>query len=201
MSTRSTTPQKHSRTSFGPQRTLASSAVQRTPSVQRVPSAFDTLKRAAAQTFDDGQRGLRESARKAPTAILRFGKFFRAYVRAFSVGLGVFFILNEVTSGHFNPLAAIATHLGLILAAPLYAILMSPAIYALYLKTALLPIDNAYRAYVVACLPGALLLVSPLIQHNVSTRALPNVLLGSLSFFVAGLVAARTFNGGIARIK
>lgn len=174
----------------------AGGAPQRS-TVVRVPSASEALVGHAAQTLASGRRALRE----APDAALRFAQFFKAYLRAISVGLGAYFLLSEIAIGHVNILKSLATHVFSVIAAPFYAVMLAPAIYGIYLQSALLPIAAPLRVYAIGGLVGTLSLVSTLTRGNLFDAGTQKSLVFSLVLLASGLLAARTFNAAVRKIK
>jgi hypothetical protein len=166
----------------------------RRSAVERVPRATEAVATAAVDAWND--RGA--IASKAVSSSLRFMEFARAYMAAFGAGFATFMLLTALTSGHLNILAMIGEHLFAIIAAPFYALMLAPAIFALYGWTRAVPATEEIRIYLLGLMPGALLLLG-LAMHP---RSADLQMIGmALAAIASGLVAARAFNRSAAKIR
>lgn len=167
----------------------------RKSSIVRVPDTSDRIAASAAATLDGAKRKLHA----APKATMRFLQFVRVYIRGFAAGAGTFLLLSELASGHFNIAAALATHAFMIIAAPFYALMLAPAIFAIYSWTAILPVRQELRIYAMCGGIGALMIVPELMR--VISSPVPNTgrLISGSIFLVSALVGAWTFNRAAAK--
>ena len=166
----------------------------RRSAIERSFSPSEKVAVAVTQAWDNRA----DIASNAVSSSLRFIDFLRAYIGAFAAGFGVYLLLTDLLSGHFNIFAILATHVFAIIAAPLYAMMLAPAIFGLYSSTRILPLREDMRVYVLGALPGAFMLL-PMVSragvHDLKTFAFATAVIAS------GLVAARTFNRTAAKIR
>ncbi len=169
-------------------------AVPRRSTVQRVARADEAIVLAAADAWNDRAA----ITRKAVSSSLRFIESVRAYMAAFGAGFATYLLLSDLVSRHFNIGAMIAAHLFTIVTAPLYALMLAPAIFSLYGWTRAVPVSEATRIYLLGLTPGALLLLG--LAGNV--RSIDPQMIGmALAVIVSCLVAAHTFNRSAAKIR
>lgn len=169
----------------------------RQPAITRQATMRETVARNTLQAAVETTKTLQN----APRATLRFAQFFRAYIRAFAAGFGVFLLVSEISSGHFNPFTMLASHVFAIVAGPFYAVMLAPAIFALYNLTGLLPIRDDARSY---ALTGgiSLIMLTPLVSRisELNQSSLAQLTFG-LSFLIAALFAAYRFNGAANTLR
>jgi hypothetical protein len=110
-------------------------------------------------------------------------------------------LLSELASGHFNILKSLATHIVSAVAAPFYALALAPAISGLYLQSALLPIKAELRIYALGGLLGTVFLISTLTRGSLADPHTQKLALFALVLLASGLLAARTFNAAVKKIK
>lgn len=178
--------------------TIGSAVAPRRPAIVRVPDASERLSGSAADMLDGATRKLRA----APKTTMRFLQFVRAYIRGFAAAAGAFLLLSEFASGHFNIVAALGTHLFMIIAAPFFALIIAPAIFTLYDLTAFLPVRHEHRPYALSGGLG-LVLVVPTLMRAISTPTASafSALSSGIIMFVSALFGAWIFSRAAAKLR
>ena len=172
------------------------SPLQRQQSVVNAATATEKIQSA-------GKAALQASAKLTKTGIkssLRFMQFLRAYTRAIAAGFASFLLLTELANGHFNIFAILGSHLVAIIAAPFYALILSPTIFGLYRGLAQTGLEHAQRTYALGAGLGVLMLVQRIASGRFMLAGDDQADLFALATIASGLIAARTFNRAVDRM-
>lgn len=161
------------------------------------PSPLDAAQVIGKAAYEKGA----EAASSGVASGLRFMQFLRAYIRAFAAGVGSYLLLSELAAGHFNPLAIIATHLLMFIAAPFYALVLAPTLFAAYRLAAQTQIPAHLRAYIPAMLFGVLLMVQRIGSGQFLLAGNYRADLTAVAALVAGAIAGYTFNREVAKLR
>ena len=92
----------------------------------------DAIADGARQAAQVALTSSKTAAKSGLASGLRFMQFLRAYMKAFAAGFGSFLLLTELALGHTNILAMIGMHLFSVVTAPFYALMMTPAVFAMF---------------------------------------------------------------------
>jgi hypothetical protein len=158
----------------------------------------------ASKALNMSRAAVAHSERAASQALksgLRFFQFFRAYAKAIAIGTGTFLLMSELIQGHFNPARIVIEHLFILILAPLYAVMLGPAAFALYKSLGQLGVPDKIRAYVIGGFLGALTVFSRLSSGNFLLEGDYVADAHAVNMLVCGLLAGYVFNRSANKIK
>lgn len=167
--------------------------------IRRAPPSIDSA--AIAASSRNITRAAFATGEKATKSGLRFVQFLRAYIHAFVAGAASVMLFSELASGHFNPVMMIATHIYLFIVGPIFALMMSPTIFAFYRLLAISTLSSGLRGYIVGMAPGVLLLVSRVATGTSLIDGKTHADFAAIGMLISGAIAGYTFNRAIERIE